>query len=233
MLGSNGVSAKDNSNKLLGSLGGRWRKTVDEQAVYLRGSVRLPRWIGLSRSSSAEGRERAVQGGPPLLDWGFEHYRTVEVASAETTPRIFPVTDYLDRTVALVVAETPPFPVLTSTAYHSKIDFESIVEAPSSRAAPGTFTVTRGSDCRPVLVADVPVERPDLWSRVRSVYAWSGAACSEGRCRRPRIAAVRGAVRRRRRTPLYDGTWRLARAWSTSPVEMPVQYAGIIEEHTR
>ncbi len=81
-----------------------------------------------------------------LLDWGFAHYTVRQVSSADTTAALVPVSDYIDRTVPAVVAETtstPIFDVLGDVT--SRVDVSREVAAPVSKGQRlGTLTVEQG-----------------------------------------------------------------------------------------
>ncbi len=104
-----------------------------------------------------------------LLDWGFEHYAVQQVASAETTVALVAVTDFLDRTVPAVVAETTAtavFDVLGPVTSRSSVTLD--VQAPVVKGQRlGTLTVEQGGR----LIAQVPIvaataiDAPDRWER--------------------------------------------------------------------
>lgn len=183
VLGSNGVKRYDNSNKLLGTYEGAdgVKTGWTNKAGYCVVASASRDEIGLvAVVLGTEDENERFEEARTLLDWGFEHYRTVEVASAETTAAYIPVTDYLDRTVAAVVAEDAVVPVFDLDGdITSKIDFQSSVDAPVEAGQRlGTLTVTQGERllAQVPLVADVGVERPGLWSRVKiwSTRVWRG-----------------------------------------------------------
>ncbi|MDO8949968.1 MAG: D-alanyl-D-alanine carboxypeptidase family protein [Actinomycetota bacterium] len=113
-----------------------------------------------------------------LLDWGFSHYAIKQVTSAEQTASIVAVTDYLDRTVPAVVAET------TSTAVYDirgpitvKADVVGEIAAPVSKGQRlGTLTVEQAGR----LLAQVPIVAarsvpvPTFWEAVQigAVRLW-------------------------------------------------------------
>lgn len=106
-----------------------------------------------------------------LLDWGFAHYAVRQVTSAEQTASIVAVTDYLDRTVPALVAET------TSTAVYDirgpvtvQADVIGEVAAPVVKGQRlGTLTVKQGGR----LLAQVPIVAaqavpvPTFWEGVQ------------------------------------------------------------------
>lgn len=113
-----------------------------------------------------------------LLEWGFEHYTITQVTSAEETAALVAVTDYLDRTVPAVVAETTSTPVYdVRGAITVKADVAEEITAPVSEGQRlGTLTVEQGGR----LLAQVPivaaesVPEPTFWERARigAVRLW-------------------------------------------------------------
>jgi D-alanyl-D-alanine carboxypeptidase (penicillin-binding protein 5/6) len=105
-----------------------------------------------------------------LLDWGFAHYAETQVASAESTAALVPVTDWLDRTGTAVVAEDALVPVFDLDGeVVSRVDMLSEVDAPVAEGQRlGTLTVLQGERLLaqvPVVAAeDVPA--PDAWEAV-------------------------------------------------------------------
>ncbi|PKQ21324.1 MAG: hypothetical protein CVT66_00575 [Actinobacteria bacterium HGW-Actinobacteria-6] len=106
-----------------------------------------------------------------LLDWGFEHYGVRQVTSAEETASIVAVTDYLDQSVAALVAESASVPVydvlgdITMSA-----DVETQIQAPVVKGQRlGTLSVQQGgrliAQVSIISAADVPV--PDGWARFK------------------------------------------------------------------
>ncbi len=106
-----------------------------------------------------------------LLDWGFEHYGVRQVTSAETTTALVAVTDYLDRTVPAVVAEstsTPVFDVLGDVS--TRASYADSIQAPVAKGQRlGTLSVEQGgrliAQVPIVSAADVPV--PSGWERFK------------------------------------------------------------------
>ncbi len=181
VLGQYGLKRYDNSNKLLGTYEGAdgiktgWTNKAGYCVVAsaTRGDVGLVAVVLGARDENERFDEART-----LLDWGFEHYAVREVAAAETTAALIPVTDYLDRRVAAVVAEDSLVPVFDLEGeVTSTIDFVREVEAPVVAGQRlGTLTVVQGDR----LLAQVPlvsanaIERPDAWSRVKiwSTRVW-------------------------------------------------------------
>jgi D-alanyl-D-alanine carboxypeptidase (penicillin-binding protein 5/6) len=99
-----------------------------------------------------------------LFDWGFAHYKPVEVTSAGRSFGRVPVTSYLDRTVTAISAETTSMPVfdLAGTVRY-RADLLSGVAAPVQAGDKiGTLTVFQGSTmlAQFPLVADRDVPVP-------------------------------------------------------------------------
>ncbi len=105
-----------------------------------------------------------------LLDWGFAHYRNTPLASADETAALVPVSDYLDRTVAAIVAEDAVAPVFDIDGDVTRnLDLVADVAAPVERGQRlGTLTIRQGDR----LLAQVPVvaasaiERPGALERI-------------------------------------------------------------------
>lgn len=68
-----------------------------------------------------------------LLDWGFAHYRPMQLAEKGTVVGEAPVTSYLDRTVAVAIAEKSEVPVLDLGGSISRVVKVSSVAAPVSK----------------------------------------------------------------------------------------------------
>ncbi|MDO9556902.1 MAG: D-alanyl-D-alanine carboxypeptidase family protein [Coriobacteriia bacterium] len=132
--------------------------------------------VVLGADSDAERFNEAEQ----LLDWGFSHYRLQTISSAESTAALVPVSDYLDRTVAAVVASSSVVPVFdVEGEISSSVDVVSEVEAPVAAGDRlGTLNVRQGQR----LLMQVPVialedvEAPDVWLRIKIWFtrAWRG-----------------------------------------------------------
>jgi len=163
----------ENSNLLLGTYEGAtgvktgWTNDAGYCLVAsaTRGAVSFVAVVLGTRSEE----DRFVQARE-VLDWGFAHYAETTLATAETTAALVPVTDYLDRTVAAVVAEdfvTPVFDLDGEVV--SRVDMLTEVEAPVVAGQRlGTLTVVQGQR----LLAQVPVvaardvPEPDAWQRI-------------------------------------------------------------------
>ncbi|MCE5191144.1 MAG: D-alanyl-D-alanine carboxypeptidase [Actinomycetia bacterium] len=164
----------DASNLLLGSFGGATGvKTgwTDEAGYCLvasaqRGGTELFAVVLGTKSETARFAEARR-----LLSWGFEHYGIRAVTTAEETAALVAVTDYLDRTVPAVVAETTStaiFDVLGDVTTSASVAEE--VQAPVDKGQRlGTLSVEQSGR----LIAQVPivsaaaVAAPDGWERFR------------------------------------------------------------------
>jgi D-alanyl-D-alanine carboxypeptidase (penicillin-binding protein 5/6) len=115
-----------------------------------------------------------------LLDWGFAHYAFSEVSSANATAGVVPVSDYLDVTVAAVVAETTSVPIFDLQGeVTSRVDVLSEIEAPVTRGQRlGTLTVVQGDRLltQVPIVAGADVAEPGFWERlgIGVLRAWRG-----------------------------------------------------------
>lgn len=160
----------ETSNKLLGTYeGATGVKTgwTDDAGYCLvasaeRGGISF---VAVVLGASSED-DRFVQA-EQLLDWGFTHYRETQVASAETTAALVPVTDWLDRTVTAVVAEDAAVPVFDLDGeVVSRVDMLPEVDAPVVAGQRlGTLTVVQGQRllAQVPVVAAVDVPAPDAW----------------------------------------------------------------------
>jgi hypothetical protein len=93
------------------------------------------------------------------------------LATADTTAALVPVTDYLDRTVPALVAESATVPVFDLDGeVTTRTDMLTEVDAPVSRGDRlGTLTVTQGTRllAQVPIVAGADVPRPDAWETVK------------------------------------------------------------------
>lgn len=164
------VTAFETSNKLIGSYEGAtgvktgWTNDAGYCLVASarRGAISFVAVV-LGTSSEDERFDQAEE----LLDWGFAHYAETQVASAETTAAMVPVTDWLDRTVTAVVAEDAIVPVFDLDGeVVSRVDMLPEVDAPVEAGQRlGTLTVVQGERLLaqvPVVAAD-DVPAPDVW----------------------------------------------------------------------
>ena len=105
-----------------------------------------------------------------MLDWGFEHYGNLELASAEETVGLVPVADYLDATVPAVVGETVGAEVFDLDGpVERSVSLDPEVSAPVQVGDRiGTLTFTQGDRllARVSLVAGLSVARPGPWERM-------------------------------------------------------------------
>lgn len=167
------TTAFDTSNKLIGRYEGAtgvktgWTNDAGYCLVASaqRGAISFVAVV-LGTSSEDDRFEQAEE----LLDWGFAHYAETQVASAEATAALVPVTDWLDRSVAAVVAESAVIPVFDLDGeVVSRVDMLPEVDAPVVAGQRlGTLTVVQGDRLLaqvPVVAAeDVPA--PDAWEAV-------------------------------------------------------------------
>jgi serine-type D-Ala-D-Ala carboxypeptidase (penicillin-binding protein 5/6) len=68
-----------------------------------------------------------------LLDWGFAHYRPMQLAEKGTVVGETPVTSYLDRTITVAIAEKTEIPVLDLTGPINRTVKVAPVAAPVSK----------------------------------------------------------------------------------------------------
>lgn len=181
VMGADGSKRYDNSNKLLGTYAGAdgVKTGWTNQAGYCLVASAMREEVGLiAVVLGTEDEDDRFDQARTLLDWGFEHYAVRHVATAETTAALIPVTDYLDRTVTAVVSQDAAVPVFDLDGEVSAtIEYVSEVTAPVEAGQHlGTLTVAQGDRllAQVPLVASEPVDRPDVWSRVRiwSTRVW-------------------------------------------------------------
>lgn len=183
VLGENGLKRYDNSNKLLGTYEGAdgVKTGWTNKAGYCVVASATREEIGLiAVVLGTDDENERFDEARVLLDWGFEHYAIRQIATAETTAALVPVADYLDRTVAAVVAEDAATPVFDLEGeVTTSIDYVGDVEAPVRAGQRlGTLTVLQGDRLlgQVPLVAAEAVEPPDLWSGVKIWFTriWRG-----------------------------------------------------------
>jgi len=183
---SNGGSAKrfENSNELLGTYAGLegvktgWTRG----AGYCLAASAHRDDVGLVAVVLGAGSENErFRQTEKLLDWGFSHYAFRQVASAEETAGLVPVTTYLDRTVTAVVQHDAVVPVFDLDGeVTARVDMIAEVTAPVERGQRlGTLTVVQGSRllAQVPIVAATGIERPDRWEsfRIWLTRAWRTA----------------------------------------------------------
>lgn len=105
-----------------------------------------------------------------LLDWGFEHYTSRYIASADETLGVVPVTDYLDVSVAAVIEEPVKAPVFDLDGeIERKVDLYAGVKAPVERGDKvGTLSLSQGERllAQVPLVAANSVEPPGVFEKI-------------------------------------------------------------------
>lgn len=174
----------ETSNKLLGAyagmLGGKTGWTNGAGFCLAASAHRDD--IGLVAVVLGTGseKERFAQT-QALLDWGFQHYGLRQVASAEATAGLVPVSSYLDRTVPAIVESDAQVPVFDLDGeISSRLDLLGEVDAPVKAGQRlGTLTVVQGSR----LLAQVPVvaaedvEAPGAWDafKIWTARVWRTA----------------------------------------------------------
>jgi len=105
-----------------------------------------------------------------LLDWGFEHYATRFIASADETLGVVPVTDYLDVGVPAIIEEPVKAAVFDLDGdIVRKVDLYAGVEAPVKRGDKvGTLSLSQGDRllAQVPLVAGSAVDPPGFFERI-------------------------------------------------------------------
>ena len=150
-------------------------------AAAKRGDIEL---LGVIMGAASEG-DRSKQA-KRLLDWGFSHYKPVEVTTAGRSYGTVPVSDYVDIGVTAVSAETTSLPVLDVTGpIQTTVELLASVRAPVKAGDRiGTLNVYQGSAMltQLPLTADRDVRAPNalevvgiffirLWNGISSFFA--------------------------------------------------------------
>lgn len=172
--GPGGERRLENSNELIGSYDGAtgvktgWTNPAGYCLVASarRGEVSLMCVVLGTRSEDARFEEARR-----LLDWGFEHYGPVTLASEEETIAAVSVSDYLDREVVARVATSTEALVLDLDGpLRREYEVQTVVDAPVVKGQQlGVLRVYQGDIQlgEIALVANEDVERPDVWERFR------------------------------------------------------------------
>lgn len=167
-----------NHNSLLKSYAGAegvktgWTDGAGYCVVFAakRGDVEL---IGTVMGAASEGGR--AQQAKTLLDWGFAHYRVTTVATAGEVLGRARVSDYLERTVGVVAAETTAMPVFDLAGpVMRRVELRADVPAPVKKGdTVGTMTLYQGSDvlAQVPVVASQDVPAPSGWQRVMFFFA--------------------------------------------------------------
>jgi len=140
-----------------------------------RGDVEL---LGVVMGAASEG-DRSKQA-KKLLNWGFAHYKPVEVTTAGRSYGAVPVSDYIDIAVTAVSAETTSLAVLDVAGHlDNRVEMLASVRAPV-RAGDriGTLNVYQGSSvlAQLPLTADRDVRAPNILEAVGIFFMrlWNG-----------------------------------------------------------
>jgi len=171
--GAGGMKRYESSNKLLGSYEGATgiKTGWTGKAGYCLVASALRDDVGfVAVVLGTDSEDARFDDARDLLDWGFQHYSMVPVATAETTAALVPVADYLDRTVTAKVGDTAVVPVFDLDGdITSRVDMVPEVGAPVAAGQRlGTLSVVQGQR----LLAQVPivaasaVPEPDTWEGV-------------------------------------------------------------------
>lgn len=163
----------ENSNKLLGTYdGANGIKTgwTDDAGYCLVASARRGAISFVAVVLGTASEDDRFEQAREVLDWGFTHYAETQIATAETTAALVPVSDYLDRTVTAVVAEDAAIPVFDLDGeVISRVDMLGEVEAPVVAGQRlGTLTVVQGDRllAQVPVVASADVPAPGAWETV-------------------------------------------------------------------
>lgn len=179
--GPDGPQTLEATNKLLGSYDGcTGIKTgwTDDAGYCLSAAARRGGNELVAVVLGASSEEERFRQTRALLDWGFKHYRTREVATAEETVGAVPVSDYLDVTVPVKVGGSQALPVFDLDGpVQRRIELDEEVTAPvRAGQRVGTVTVYQGDRMLAQLpaVTSWDVRRPGFFRRlqVSSVRLW-------------------------------------------------------------
>jgi D-alanyl-D-alanine carboxypeptidase (penicillin-binding protein 5/6) len=170
--GPDGPRTLENSNQLLGRVPGAdgvktgWTTPAGYCLVASaeRDGIRL---LAVVLGADSE-EERFVQA-EDLLEWGFEHYRRVELTSGEETLGPVAIADWVDREISLRV-EREASAVLLDLEGPLEKEWEMplVVDAPVDYGEPlGSLTVYQGSEALTTvpLVSTSAVAEPTAWQR--------------------------------------------------------------------
>jgi D-alanyl-D-alanine carboxypeptidase (penicillin-binding protein 5/6) len=144
-------------------------------AAAKRGDIEL---LGVIMGAASEG-DRSRQA-KKLLDWGFSHYKPVEVTTAGRSYGAVPVSDYVDIALTAVAAETTSLPVLDVTGpIQTTVELLASVRAPVKAGDRiGTLNVYQGSAMltQLPLTADRDVRAPNVLEAVGIFFirVWNG-----------------------------------------------------------
>jgi D-alanyl-D-alanine carboxypeptidase (penicillin-binding protein 5/6) len=163
----------ESSNKLLatyqGTLGGKTGWT-DEAGYCVTEAAKRDSIGFVAVVLGADSEDDRFAQARALLDWGFAHYKVTQVASAESTAGLIPVSDFLDTSVAAVVSEDASVPVFDlDGTVATKVDMVPEVDAPVAKGQRlGTLTVMQGDRllAQVPLVAQRAVRAPDAWQAI-------------------------------------------------------------------
>lgn len=115
-----------------------------------------------------------------LMDWGFRHYQMADVVREGTRTGNVRVTEYVERTVPTVAAETTRAPVFAPAGpVKTRIDLPETVDAPVERGQRiGTITAYQGDRmlAQVPLVADKDIPEPTVWQKIGFFFTriWKG-----------------------------------------------------------
>lgn len=178
-----GMRTIETSNKLLASYpGANGIKTgwTDDAGYCMVASAERDGIELVAVVMGLDSESHRFQEAKQILDWGFGHYRLQTVSSADATAALVPVSDYLDATVAAVVASSTVIPVFDLRGEVTwSVDVVSETETPV-RAGDrlGTLNVRQGERLlvQVPIIAAADVADPDVWQRITIwiTRAWRG-----------------------------------------------------------
>ncbi|HEY5468085.1 MAG TPA: D-alanyl-D-alanine carboxypeptidase family protein [Coriobacteriia bacterium] len=140
-----------------------------------RGDIEL---LGVVMGAASEG-DRSKQA-KRLLDWGFAHYKPVEVTTSGRSYGTVPVSDYVDVGVTAVNAEATSLAVLDAAGpIESRVEMLASVRAPVRTGdRVGTLNIYQGPSllAQLPLTADHDVRAPNLLEAVGIFFIrlWNG-----------------------------------------------------------
>lgn len=163
----------ESTNKLLTTYSGTFGvKTgwTDDAGYSLASAAKRGDTALLAVVLGTPSEESRFQQSARLLDWGFAHYTSRKVASADTTVGTVAVTDYIDVIVPARIDGSSTVPVFDLEGpVKQRVTLDKTVEAPvKAGQRVGTVTVYQGSRMLAQLpaVAAHDVGRPGFFSRL-------------------------------------------------------------------
>lgn len=171
--GPGGAQELETSNKLIGSFSGAtgiktgWTNDAGYCLVASAKRNRVELVAVVLGANSAQARFDQAQ---KLLDWGFEHYASRQLASAEETLGAIPVTDFIDVSVSAITSQSVAAPIFDLDGEITReVALDSGIKAPVKRGdRVGSLTWRQGERliARVDVVAASDVAAPGFFERI-------------------------------------------------------------------